>query len=127
MKCRNLEIISTLFDILCSVFKIWWSNFSSSSIVTPRYLAVVVCGISELFTKSLTLGVGLLGLGGMIRILDFVGLIVNLFALNHLIKLNRSTFIFDFNESSLSLSITKHVSSANSRGVELTADGKSLM
>ena len=63
----------------------------------------------------------------MIRILDFVRLIVNLFALNHLIKLDRSTFIFDFNESSLSLSITKHVSSGNSRGVQFTADGKSLM
>ena len=55
----------------------------------------------------------------MIKILDFVGLIVNLFALNYLIKLDRSTFIFDFNESSLSMSITKHVSSANSRGVQL--------
>ena len=40
-------------------------------------------------------GVGWLILGEMISVLDFVGLIVNLFALNHLVRFERSIFIFD--------------------------------
>ena len=45
---------------------------------------------------SWIVGVGWLVLGGMICMLDFVGLIVNLFAFNHLVGFERLIFIFDF-------------------------------
>ena len=110
MKYCNLEIMPTLFEVLCSMSMIWWSNFKLSSIVTTRYLVMVCWGISELLTWSSTVGVGWLVLGEMISILDFVGLVVNLFAFNHLVSFERSIFIFDFNEGSFGPSTSKQVS-----------------
>ena len=71
-------------------------------------------GISKLLTWSSIVGVGWLVLGRMISMIDFEGLIVNLFAFSHLVSFERSIFIFDFNEDSFEPSTTKQVSSAKS-------------
>ena len=65
----------------------------------------------------------------MISILDFIGLIVDLVALNHLKRFERSIFIFDFNKGSFRVrpSATKQTSSAKNQGVQMRADGKSLI
>ena len=65
----------------------------------------------------------------MISILDFIGLIVDLVALNHLKRFERSIFISDFNKGSFRVrpSATKQASSAKNQVVQMRADDKSLI
>ena len=72
-KWRSLEIIPTALEILRSMEEMCMSNFRRLSIVTPKYLALLLMKIDELFNERSIMGGGLLSLGGIIRALDFVG------------------------------------------------------
>ena len=78
-KWRNLEIIPTALEILCLMEEICLSNFRRLSIVTPKYLALFLTRIDELFNKRSIVGGGLLSLGGIIRAIDLEGFTVSLF------------------------------------------------
>ena len=49
-------------------------KFKFISIVKPKYLILMHCGIEILFKKRLVSGKGLFSLGGIIRKLDLEGL-----------------------------------------------------
>ena len=70
---RSLEIIPTALEILCSMGEICLSNFRRLSVVTPKYLALLLMRIDELFNERSIVGGGLLSLGGIIKALDFEG------------------------------------------------------
>ena len=55
------------------------SNFRRLSIVSPKYLALLLMRIDELFNERSIVGGGLLSLGGIIRALDLEGFTVSLF------------------------------------------------
>ena len=76
---RSLEIIPTALEILCSMEEMCLANFRRLSIVTPKYLALLLMRINELFNERSIVGGGLLSLGEMIRALDLKGLTVILF------------------------------------------------
>ena len=126
-KWRNLEIIPTALEILCSMEEICLSNFRRLSIVTPKYLALLLMRIDELFNERSIVGGGLLSLGGIIRALDLEGFTVSLFEWSHFEILSRSLFIIALNWVGVGAEKTKHVSSANNLGMQLTECGKSLM
>ena len=64
----------------------WKSKFKFISIVKPKYLIFMHCGIEILFRKTLVCGKGLFSLGGMIRKLDLEGLTVSLLESNQIDK-----------------------------------------
>ena len=64
----------------------WKSNFKFISIVKPKYLILMHCGIEILFKKTLVCGKGLFSLGGIIRKLDLEGLTVSLLESNQIDK-----------------------------------------
>ena len=78
-KWCSLEIIPTALEILCSLGEISMSNFRRLCIVTPKYLALLLMRIDELFNERSIAGGGLLSLGGIIRALDWEGFTVSLF------------------------------------------------
>ena len=51
-KWPSLEIIPTALEILCSIEEICLSNFRRLSIVTPKYLALLLMKIDELFNRD---------------------------------------------------------------------------
>ena len=65
----------------------WKSKFKFISIVKPKYLICMHCGIEILFKKTLVCGQDLLSLRGMIRKLDLQGLTVSLLESSQIDKL----------------------------------------
>ena len=83
-KWRSLEIIPTALEILCSMEEICLSNFRRLSMVTTKFLALLLMRIAELFNEiSIVIG-GLLSLEGIIRALDSKGFTVSLFEIEPL-------------------------------------------
>ena len=64
----------------------WKSKFKFISIVKPKYLILMHCGIKILFKKTLVFGKGLLSLGSIVRKLDLEGLTVSLLESNKIDK-----------------------------------------
>ena len=60
------------------------SKFKFLSIVKPKYLILMHCGIEILFKKTLVCGKGLFSLGGIIRKLDLEGLTASLLESNQI-------------------------------------------
>ena len=78
-KWCSLEIIPAALEILCSMEEMCLSNFRRLSTITPKYLALLLMRIDELFHERSIMGGGLLSysilsLGGIIRALDLEGL-----------------------------------------------------
>ena len=78
-KWCSLEIIPAALEILCSMEEMCLSNFRRLSVVTPKYLALLLMRIDELFNERSIMGRGLLSSGGIIRALDLEGFTVSLF------------------------------------------------
>ena len=62
----------------------WKSKFKFLSIVKPKYLILMHCGIEILFKKTLVCGKGIFSLAGIIRKLDSEGLTVSLLESNQI-------------------------------------------
>ena len=60
----------------------WKSKFKFISIVKPKYLILMHCGMEILFKKTLNSRKGLFSLEGIIRKLDLEGLTVSLLESN---------------------------------------------
>ena len=64
----------------------WKSKFKFISIVKPKYLILMHCGIEILFKKTLVCGKDLFSFGSIIRKLDLEGLTVSLLESNQIDK-----------------------------------------
>ena len=64
----------------------WKSKFKFISVVKPKYLILMHCGIEILFKKTLVCGKDLFSLGGIIRKLHLEGLTVSLLQSNQIDK-----------------------------------------
>ena len=122
-----MEIIPTALEILDSMEEIYLSNFRRLSIVTPKYLPLLLMRIDELFNERSIVGGGLLSLKEIITALDLQGFTISMFKLNHFEILSRSLFMVELNWDGVGAEKTGHVSSANNLGTQLTECGKSLI
>ena len=64
----------------------WKSKFKFISIVKPKYLILMHCGIKILFKKTFVCEKGLFSLRGIIKKLDLEGLTVSLLESNQIDK-----------------------------------------
>ena len=84
-------------------------------------------GRGDLLMERSISGWDLFNFGAIIRTLDLEGLTVRLLALNHSVILSRSFCMWERSLDGFETENNKQVSSAKSRGIQLTDDCKSLM
>ena len=73
------------------------SNFRRLSIVTTKYLELLLMRIDELFNERSIVDGGLLSLGGIIRALNLEGSTVSFLELSHFERLSKSLFMIELN------------------------------
>ena len=90
----------------------WVSKFNLESMITPKYLTLLLWFNTELFNVTLKIGGALLILGLMVKTLDLEGFTVSFLALNQIEIFCRSSFIAVFSIDGVGPEYTKQVPSA---------------
>ena len=74
-------MIPTAFEIRCANFLMWVSKFNLESMITPKYLTLLLWFNTVLLNVTSRIGGALLILGLMVKTLDLEGFTVSLLAL----------------------------------------------
>ena len=77
-------MIPTALEIRCANFLMWVSKFNLESMITPKYLTLLLWFDTVLFNVTFKIGGALLILGFMVKTLDLEGFTVSLLALNQI-------------------------------------------
>ena len=77
-------MIPTTLEIRCANFLMWKSKFNLKSMITPKYLTLLLWFNTVLFNVTFKIGAALLILGLMVKTLDLEGFTASLLALNQI-------------------------------------------
>ena len=77
-------MIPTALEIRCANFLMWVSKFNLESMITPKYLTLLLWFDRVVFDVTFKIGAALLSLGLMVKTLDLEGFTVSLLILNQI-------------------------------------------